>query len=110
MNPMDEANSQNLSEFIDIDRMVHEPARLAILTLLYVIESADFTFLMNQTGLSWGNLSTHMSKLEEAGYIEVEKSFKGRRPNTNLRLTETGRRAFRLYRQKMKQMLDDLPD
>ena len=107
---MDETNNPKPSNFVEIDRMVHEPARLAIMALLYVIESADFTFLMNQTGLSWGNLSTHMSKLEEAGYIEVEKSFKGRRPNTNLHLTTDGRSAFREYRQKMKQMLDDLPD
>ena len=107
---MDEIGSPNLSKLAEIDRMVHEPARLAIMALLYVIECADFTFLMNQTGLSWGNLSTHMSKLEEAGYMDVEKSFKGRRPNTNLRLTTDGRSAFREYRQKMKQMLDDLPD
>jgi DNA-binding transcriptional ArsR family regulator len=107
---MADSHSPDLSGFTNIDRIMHEPARLAIMALLYVIESADFTFLMNQTGLSWGNLSTHMSKLEEAGYIEVEKSFKGRRPNTNLRLTSTGRDAFRDYRQKLKQMLDDLPD
>src|SRR4030065_1179297 len=100
MNPMDETGSPNFSKLAEIDRVIHEPARLAIMALLYVIESADFTFLMNQTGLSWGNLSTHMSKLEEAGYIDVEKSFKGRRPNTNLRLTEAGRRAFRGYSQK----------
>lgn len=80
------------------------------MALLYVIESADFTFMINQTGLSWGNLSTHMTKLEEAGYIEVEKRFKDRRPNTNLRLTQTGRKAFQEYRQKMKQTLDNLPD
>ena len=110
MNPMDNPGSYDPSGFTELDRMVHEPARLSIMALLYVIESADFTFLMNQTGLSWGNLSTHMSKLEEAGYIEVEKSFKGRRPNTNLRLTPAGRNAFQEYRQKLKQMLDDLPD
>ncbi|HSB66283.1 MAG TPA: transcriptional regulator [Anaerolineales bacterium] len=107
---MDNADSYNLSSLAEIDRIVHEPARLAIMALLYVIESADFTFIMNQTGLSWGNLSTHMSKLEEAGYIEVEKSFKGRRPNTNLRLTTAGREAFKRYRLQLRQMLDDLPD
>jgi len=106
---MDQDKRSDLSKLVEIDRMVHEPARLAIMALLYVIESADFTFLMNQTGLSWGNLSTHMSKLEEAGYIEVEKSFKGRRPNTNLRLTQAGRTAFQEYRRSMKQMLDNLP-
>ena len=107
---MDEAENPKLSKLVEIDRVIHEPARLAIMALLYVVESADFTFLMNQTSLSWGNLSTHMSKLEEAGYIEVEKSFKGRRPNTSLRLTQAGREAFQVYRQNMKQMLDDLPD
>ena len=95
---------------VEIDRLVHEPARLAVMAVLYVLESADFTFLMNQTGLSWGNLSTHLSKLEEAQYIEVEKSFKGRRPNTNLRLTPSGRSAFQDYRRSMKQILDDLPE
>jgi DNA-binding MarR family transcriptional regulator len=83
---------------------------LMLMALLYVVTSADFTFLMNQSGLSWGNLSAHMSKLEEAGYIEVEKSFKGKRPNTMLRLTKQGREAFQSYRHKMKQILDDLPE
>jgi len=66
--------------------------------------------MLNQTGLTWGNLSTHMSKLEEAGYLEVEKAYKGRRPNTVLRLTEQGRAAFQAYRRRMKQVLDDIPD
>ena len=104
------AGSQDYSALAEIDRLVHEPARLAIMALLYVVESADFTFLVNQTGLSWGNLSAHMSKLEEAGYLEVEKTFKGRRPNTNLRLTTAGRRAFEAYRHNLKQLLDDLPE
>ena len=65
---------------------------------------------MNQTGMTWGNLSAHMSKLEEAGYLEVEKSFKGKRPNTMLRLTPQGRTAFQAYRLKMKLVLDSLPD
>ncbi len=107
---MGEASSANLSKLTEIDRLIHEPARLAVMALLYVIDSADFTFLMNQTGLSWGNLSTHMSKLEEAGYIEVEKSFKGRRPNTNLRLTAVGRKAFQEYRHSLMKMLDNLPE
>jgi DNA-binding MarR family transcriptional regulator len=100
----------DLAGFSDIDRLVHEPARLMIIAVLYVIDSADFTFLMNQTGMTWGNLSAHMSKLEEAGYLEVEKSFKGKRPNTMLRLTNQGRVAFQAYRQKMKQVLDSLPE
>jgi DNA-binding MarR family transcriptional regulator len=93
----------DLSTLAEIDRLVHEPARLAVMALLYVVDSADFTFLMNQTGLTWGNLSAHMSKLEDGGYVEVEKSFKGRRPNTSFRLTTQGREAFRAYAVKMKQ-------
>jgi DNA-binding MarR family transcriptional regulator len=100
----------DLAGFTEIDRLVHEPARLMLMAVLYVIDSADFTFLMNQTGMTWGNLSAHMSKLEEAGYLEVEKSFKGKRPNTMLRLTPHGRAAFQAYRQKMKQVLDNLPE
>lgn len=100
----------DLSGFSEIDRLVHEPARLMLMAVLYVIDSADFTFLLNQTGMTWGNLSAHMSKLEEAGYIEVEKSFKGKRPNTMLRLTPQGRAAFQSYRVKMKQVLDELPE
>jgi len=94
----------------EIDRVIHEPARLMIMAVLYVIESGDFTFLMSQTGLTWGNLSSHMSKLEEAGYIEVAKEFKGKRPNTLLRLTQAGRSAFQEYRQRLKLVLDDLPN
>ena len=100
----------DLAGFAEIDRLVHEPARLMLMAVLYVIDSADFTFLMNQTGMTWGNLSAHMSKLEEGGYLEVEKSFKGKRPNTMLRLTPQGRAAFQAYRLKMKQVLDDLPE
>ena len=80
------------------------------MALLYVVESADFIFLMNQTGLTWGNLSAHLSKLEEAGYLEVEKSFKGKRPNTMLRLTPKGRKAFREYARKMRQIFKDFPE
>ena len=81
-----------------------------MIALLYVIESADFTFLMNQTGLSWGNLSAHLSKLEEAEYIQVEKTFKNKRPNTSLSLSPKGREAFRQYALRMKQVFADLPD
>ena len=104
------ASHPELADFADIDRLVHEPARLMLMAVLYVIDSADFTFLMNQTGMTWGNLSAHMSKLEEAGYLTVEKSFKGKRPNTMLRLTPQGRSAFQAYRQTMKQVLDGLPE
>jgi DNA-binding MarR family transcriptional regulator len=99
----------DFSDLANIDRLVHEPARLAVMAVLYVLESADFTFLMYQTGLTWGNLSAHLSKLEEGGYIEVEKTFKGKRPNTILQLTPQGRQAFQDYATKMKQVFNDLP-
>ncbi|HER44435.1 MAG TPA: transcriptional regulator [Candidatus Eisenbacteria bacterium] len=77
---------------------------------LYVVESCDFTFLSNQTGLTHGNLSSHMSKLETAGYIEIEKEFVDRKPHTMLRLTEDGRSAFREYRRLIEGVFEDLPD
>jgi DNA-binding MarR family transcriptional regulator len=100
---------ENLQPLAEIDRVIHEPARLMIVAYLYVVESADFTFLMRQTGLTWGNLSSHMSKLEEAGYVEVEKEFVERKPRTMLRLTDAGRAAFREYRKHMEQVFGDIP-
>ena len=92
-----------------IDRLVHEPARLLIMSYLYVVESADFVFLMRQTGLTWGNLSSHLTKLEEARYVEIIKGFRGRKPHTMLRLTEKGREAFGEYRRSMQQVLGEMP-
>ena len=94
----------------EIDKLIHEPARLQLMAHLYIVEKADFTYLMRQTGLTWGNLSSHMSKLEEAGYIEVNKAFKDKRPNTMLALTKLGRAAFQMYREQMLTMLGTLPD
>lgn len=102
--------SVNLAPLSEIDRLIHEPARFQIMALLYVIESADFTFIMNQLGLTWGNLSAHITKLEDGGYVAVEKGFKGKRPQTMLSLTKAGRQAFQAYRQTMRQMLDELPE
>lgn len=76
---------------------------------LYVVESADFLFLMRQTELTWGNLSVHLSKLEAAGYVAIEKEFLGKKPHTTARLTSGGRAAFDEYRKNMKQALDNLP-
>jgi DNA-binding MarR family transcriptional regulator len=95
---------------VDIDQVIHAPARLMMLSCLYVVESADYVFLMRQTGLTWGNLATHLAKLEEAGYVSVKKEFKGRKPHTTLSLTRQGRAAFREYKKSMQQVLDDLPD
>ena len=102
--------SEDLEPIADIDRLIHEPARLMILAHLYVVESADFLFLMRQTGLTGGNLSSHMTKLEEAGYIKVDKEFVGKKPHTMLRLTGQGRAAFRDYVQSMKQILNGLSE
>jgi DNA-binding transcriptional ArsR family regulator len=75
----------------DLDRLVHEPARLAILSALSACESADFLFLQRITGLSKGNLSSHVGRLEEAGLIVVSKEFVGRTPRTTVGLTPAGR-------------------
>lgn len=91
-----------------IDKLIHEPARLQIMAHLYVVESADFLFIMNQTGLTFGNLSSHMSKLESAGYVKVVKEFVGKKPHTMLKLTSKGRQAFERYRKRMKQVFEDL--
>jgi DNA-binding MarR family transcriptional regulator len=93
-----------------IDRLIHEPARLNIIAHLYVVESADFLFLERQTGLTRGNLSSHLSRLEEGGYVSVEKRFVDKIPRTLLSLTGEGKRAFQAYRRKMKRVLEDLPD
>ncbi len=99
-----------LHPLADIDQIIHAPARLMVLTYLYVVESADYVFLMRLTGLTWGNLATHLSKLEEAGYVEIQKTFDGKKPKSILRMTEQGRNAFRTYKKSMQQVLDDLPD
>ena len=94
---------------VAIDKLIHEPARYMIMAYLYVVESADFLFLKNQTGLTDGNLSSHMSKLEKADYVKIKKEFIGKKPHTMLALTKSGRKAFEDYRKNMKQMLDELP-
>ena len=99
-----------LHPLADIDQIIHAPARLMVLTYLYVVESADYVFLMRLTGLTWGNLATHLNKLEEAGYVDIQKTFDGKKPKSILRMTERGRDAFRAYKKSMQQVLDDLPD
>jgi DNA-binding HxlR family transcriptional regulator len=93
----------------DIDRLIHEPSRLMIMANLFVVQSADFLFLQNQTRMTPGNLSAHLSKLEDAEYVEVTKEFVDRKPHTALALTKKGRDAFKVYRKKMKQVFNDLP-
>lgn len=106
----DPHSDPELHPLADIDQVIHAPARLMVLTYLYVVESADYVFLMRLTGLTWGNLSTHLSRLEEAGYIAINKEFKGKKPHTTISLTKQGRTAFREYKKSLQQVLNDLPD
>ena len=94
----------------EIDRVIHEPARLVLVAHLYVVESADYVFLMQSTGLTWGNLSSHLAKLEEAGYVEIQKDFVDRKPHSMVKLTKPGRVAFDAYRRQMRDLFVDLPD
>jgi DNA-binding MarR family transcriptional regulator len=105
-----ETGNKDSQPISNIDRIIHEPSRYMIMAYLYVVDSADFLFLVNQTGMTWGNISAHVSKLEEAGYVAVEKEFLGKKPHTVLKLTDSGRAAFDEYRKNMKQVLDGLPE
>ncbi len=93
--------SPELQGLLELDRLVHEPARLAILTVLSAAEEVQFTFLEQVLGLSRGNLSSHVSKLEEAGYLTVTKAFEERTPVTRYQLTTRGRKALEAYRRQM---------
>lgn len=94
----------------ELDRLLHEPARLRTLVQLAVVKKADFTWLLGQTGLTRGNLSVQMSKLAEAGMVEVEKRFHNNRPQTLFELTNAGRDALRQYKRTMQGILDGIPD
>lgn len=91
-------------ELAGLDRLIHEPARLAILTALASCKSADFLFLQRLTGLSGGNLSSHIAKLEEAGLLRVEKQFVDKRPNTRIEISEQGRKSVREHWKKLDQL------
>jgi DNA-binding transcriptional ArsR family regulator len=97
--------SANIQGLAEINRIIHEPARLMIVALLAAVEEADFQYLRQATGLTQGNLSAHLSKLEEAGYIAIEKSFRGKYPLTLCRMTERGRKVLDNYRKVIKAAL-----
>ena len=97
MSPDETCEGEADQPIAGLDRVVHEPARLMILAVLSIVESADFLFVARQTGLTRGNLSAHMSKLEAAGYVEITKEFVEKIPRTLLRLTPKGREAFDDY-------------
>ena len=89
----------------ELDRVIHEPGRLMVVALLFAVERSDFLYLLHETGMNKGTLSSHLSKLEEAGYIEVSKTYRGKVPQTLLRLTTSGRKAFDQYRRKLREAL-----
>jgi DNA-binding MarR family transcriptional regulator len=107
---MADQSNNDRHPLIDLDRTIHSPARLMVMTYLYAVESADYIFLQNLTGLTWGNISSHLSKLEEEGYVAIEKEIVGKKPHSMVHLTQSGRKAFREYKQSMQQVLSDLPD
>ena len=96
----------NLRALAGVDRLIHEPSRTIILAILATVDSADFVYLQRETGLTKGNLSVHLSKLEEAGYISIEKTYKGKIPLTLCELTDNGRKAFEEYHAQLKTFLD----
>ena len=86
-----------MRKFETLDPIVHAPVRLAILTVLISVKSADFIYLKEVTETTDGNLGTHLQKLEDAGYAEVQKSFVGKKPKTTLSITKSGRKAYEKY-------------
>ncbi len=102
--------ASDLRNLANVDRLIHEPARLLIMAILSAVESADFLYLLRETGLTKGNLSAHLVRLEEAGYVKIEKGFRGKVPQTTCSLTAAGRAAFRDYRVRMKRAVDSLPE
>ncbi len=93
-----------------IDRLIHEPSRMMIMAILYTAGQADFLYLLRETGLTKGNLSTHLARLEQGGYVRIEKTFRGKVPQTLLGITPEGRAAFEAYRRELKRLADALPE
>lgn len=94
--------NEDLHNLAGLDRLIHEPARLAIVKWLSAVEEADFLYILNVTGLTKGNLSCHLSKLEAGGYVKIEKTYRQKIPLTICRLTPAGRAAFEKYRETIK--------
>lgn len=103
-------NDETLDLLSNLDPLIHSRTRLLVMTYLFVVEKINYTYLHRVTGLSWGNLSKHLSRLEEAGYVETEKTFQDKKPNTTIQLTETGRNAYQEYKEKIQAVLGSLPD
>lgn len=93
-----------------VDEFLHEVARLKPLALLSVLKRADFVYLLRHSGLSRGNLSVQMTKLSDAGFVDIDKSFVANRPRTTYTLTRKGRAALAKYKADMTMLLESLPD
>jgi DNA-binding MarR family transcriptional regulator len=98
--------SSDLRSLAGVDRLIHEPSRTVIMAILAAVESADFLYLQRETGLTKGNLSVHLSKLEQAGFVNIEKTYRGKVPLTLCRMTEAGHQAFQEYRRQLKSFVD----
>ena|SRR5579864_3582641 len=96
----------SILELGTLDRTIHEPARLMIVAMLYSVPEADFLYLQRELGLTQGNLSSHLARLEEERYVLVEKMFKGKYPLTVCSLTVKGREAFEEYARKIRAVPD----
>lgn len=94
--------NDQLQAISELDRVIHEPGRLMIVALLSAVKECDFLFLLRETEMNKGNLSSHLAKLESASYVEIEKTYRGKVPQTLLRLTPAGRKAFEEYRRGLK--------
>ena len=97
--------NEQLRAIAELDRVIHEPGRMMIVALLAAVEECDFIYLLSETGQSKGNLSSHLARLEEEGYVEIEKTYRGKVPQTLLRLTRPGRTAFVEYRKQLNAAL-----
>jgi DNA-binding MarR family transcriptional regulator len=94
-----------MTPFKELDPLLHSQLRLAVMSLLLSLESAEFTFLKEKTNSTAGNLSVQIDKLSEAGYIDVNKSFRGKKPLTTCRITKKGMKAFEQYVETLKQYI-----
>jgi len=101
---------RELKQLEQIDPVIHSPTRLKVMTYLYLVENIDFVYLKRVTDLTWGNLSKHLTKLEEAGYVIMEKTFENKKPKTLIWLSDEGRAAFQQYKDNLQQIFEGLPD
>ena len=105
-----EAGADYVRAVGSVDRVIHEPSRLMIMMYLSSVDRADYLFLMRATGLTWGNLSSHLSKLEASQYVAISKTFVNKKPHTMVKLTDEGRKAIKTYGEAMQTALKGIQD